>query len=298
MKWQILKILKIYGNTINLLSNKSQRGKLETIQLLMKNGTYLNCLVNMYYGNNNHIICRYQAFSSSEMNEYETYSALLTNYASHLSQDETDTSDLQQMSPVEPYSNDYSESDQSNVQRKRLLDDEDYSNDETEFQSSSDDSDGSQFNQDVTKSNKKIVKKRKLLKIEPTQVNPNTYYIVPAHVQQEQQQQLNYQSYNNYQFSPISDEILRNLEGELTQNIFFFDTDSLLADTAWDKINVNDLIPYTSADDVILSNEDSNGQQFNFDMNKKYCEKNIGFNNQDEFLDQLISMIDDSERGQ
>jgi hypothetical protein len=232
------------------------------------------------------------------MNEYETYSALLTNYASNLSQDDTDGRDLQQMSPLEPYSNDCSDSDQSNVRHKRLLDDEDYSNDETEFQSSSDDSDGSQFNQDMTKSNKKIVKKRKLVKIEPTQVNQNTHYIVPAPVQPEQQQQLNHQSYNNYQFSPISDEILRNLAAELTQNNFFFDADSLLADTDWDKINVNDLISYTKTDAVILSNEDSNGQQFNFDMNKNYCENNVGFNNQDEFLDQLISMIDDSERGQ
>ena len=53
-------IIIIFLNLV--LSNKSQRGKLEKIEILMKNGTYVNCLVNMHYGSNNYIVCRFQIF--------------------------------------------------------------------------------------------------------------------------------------------------------------------------------------------------------------------------------------------
>jgi hypothetical protein len=296
-------------NHKSLLSNKSQRGKLEKIEILMKNGTYLNCLVNMHYGPNNYIICRFQIFNFKEMSEYDNYSVALTNYASNFSSD--DASD--DMS-FEQQSND---GEHSSSARKRCIDEigDDYLNDEELISSSSSSSSPfSSDNDEVLQDVKPTSNKKRKSKVEPviqpsyysTAVNQNvqsptyqnTIITSPQYQTLMVEKKISNPSFGHTYFhhnlsknNSVSNQILQEFTAEITNNNQLNPIYSEY--TEWAGINIEDLLPFS--DDEILFVNSHDSDYYQQQDTKFYGMTNNSYQfTQDHFLDDIISMIDEN----
>lgn len=298
-------------NHKSLLSNKSQRGKLEKIEILMKNGTYLNCLVNMHYGANNYIVCRFQIFNSKEMSEYDNYCVALTNYASSFSSD-----DVSDDMSFEHQSND---SEHSSSARKRYIDEigDDYLNDEELISSSSSSSPFSSDNDEIIQDVKQTTNKKRKTKEEPeiqpsyysTTVNQNfqsptyqnTLVTSPQHQTLMVEKKISNQSFGNINYtnfhhnlskSSVSNQILQELTTEITNNNQLNPVYSEY--TEWAGINIEDLLPF-SDDEILFVNGDDSDYCQQEQQTKFYGMINNSYQfTQDHFLDDIISMIDEN----
>ena len=241
------------------------------------------------------------------MADYESYKNTLAGYASNISADEID-----QASAQDQYSNDDIDNE-SKFTRKRhfdeIGDDSNNDDDENPFQSSSSssqssDSEESQFNQE---NNKKISRKKRKMKVESKQHYKMPIQYQPSYVTPIQQQQANYAVHNNtYQSNYYDFQTTNNFTNNINQaqqspNNYLFENFAEFPQLAnsyvetaettdWENINVNDLFPYIHDEILFYANDDSNG----FSKNKSfYGIDTNSTSSQDEFLDQLISMLDE-----
>ena len=53
------------------------KGSLDGVKLIHADGSYVDCLLNMYFDNRGFIICKFQAMSLADMTMYNEYSAKL-----------------------------------------------------------------------------------------------------------------------------------------------------------------------------------------------------------------------------
>lgn len=63
----------IKGRHLQVLNEKNTKGYLDPVRLIAKNGTNVDCLINIYYDLKDQIVCKYQVISTQNMRDYKEY---------------------------------------------------------------------------------------------------------------------------------------------------------------------------------------------------------------------------------